>query len=180
MAVHKCSSLSHASTISLTSVPTPVNSALAADGIVDDLGQPLAGLLFSDVAPSDVFHEKGEDLSEPLPLLSEELGLGDAARIHGGEGDTGGLVVAAVELADGHHVHDLAVFVGLGAIVVLAVHHGDGLLASLLHALQLAEVRPGVNEPSSDSIRVAGDGPDDDAPGAFGLLQRRAKRVTWC
>mmetsp|Transcript_7369 Transcript_7369/g.15656 ORF Transcript_7369/g.15656 Transcript_7369/m.15656 type:complete len:457 (-) Transcript_7369:123-1493(-) len=158
-------------------VPGPVDVGLVALGVVDDLGEAVPGLLLVDVAAGDVLHEEGEQLAEPLPLLPEQSGLSDAPGVHGREDDAGGLVIPAVQLADGHHVADLGVLVRLGPEEGLAVGHGDGIASALLESLELAEVGLGVDEAASDGVGVAGDGPDDANPGILGLLHVVEKEV---
>uniref|UniRef100_J3N3R4 Uncharacterized protein n=1 Tax=Oryza brachyantha TaxID=4533 RepID=J3N3R4_ORYBR len=104
-------------------VPAPVDAGLGEAGVADDLGEALAGLLLGDVALGDVLLEGREEEAEERDVLAEEAGGGDAARVEGGEGHAGGLVVPPVELLHRQHVAHLAVLVGLGAVELAAVDH---------------------------------------------------------
>eukprot|EP00951_Prasinocladus_malaysianus_P017819 scaffold141196_cov39-Prasinocladus_malaysianus.AAC.1 len=148
-------------------VPAPVDAGLGALGVRDGLEEALARLVLRDVSAGDILHEDREEPAEPAALLAEEGRLGDAARVHGGEGDAGLVVVAPVQLEDGHHVGQLAVFVCLGAVVCEPVDHH--LLGG--EAGQGAQVGVGRHGPAAHGVGVAGDGPHDDAAGLLGLLE---------
>jgi len=113
----------------------------------------------------------GSHLTEPGTLFSEELGLGNASRVHTREGDSRGFVVSSVQFGNGHHIANLAVLVRLGSEKWLSISHGDGFFRSFGESGEIAEVGTRVDETSSNSVRVSSDTSDDAAPRSLHLGQ---------
>mmetsp|Transcript_92011 Transcript_92011/g.237416 ORF Transcript_92011/g.237416 Transcript_92011/m.237416 type:complete len:241 (+) Transcript_92011:72-794(+) len=138
----------------------------------DHRRQTSSGLLLADVGTGDVLVEGREEALEDRVVLAEERGLSDAAWVERREGDAGLVVVALVQLAHQHHVADLAVLVGLGAVEFAAVDHRDRVLHALLEAGEVAQVgQRGHHAAELLAVDAGCHGAEDDAAGLVGLLQ---------
>mmetsp|Transcript_4361 Transcript_4361/g.7947 ORF Transcript_4361/g.7947 Transcript_4361/m.7947 type:complete len:312 (-) Transcript_4361:100-1035(-) len=75
-----------------------------------------------------------------------------------------------------HHVGELAVLVGFGAVEVATVHHGNAF-AALSEAVEFSKISPRPHGSSSDGIRVASYGADDHDARILRLLDHREHQV---
>ena len=104
------------------------------------LRQPLPGEGLADVAAGDVFLEPGKGGLEGLEAVAKQRRIRHAAGIEGAEDDSGGGVVAPMELRDRDHVAELAVLIGLAGFEGPAVGHGNGIAKPGGKATQVTEV----------------------------------------
>jgi hypothetical protein len=102
---------------------------------------------FNTIASNSKKHQT--HLTKPRPLLTEQGSLGNTPRIHTTKGDAGAIVISPMQFRHGHHIANLAIFVGLGAEEGFPVGHGDGIFGTGGKALEVAQVGLGVDESSS-------------------------------
>ena len=85
-------------------------------------------------------------LAEPRSLLSKQRGLSNAARVHTAESNSSAFMISSVQFGNGHHIANLAIFVGLGTKKWLAIRHGNWLFRSCFKAGESSKVCLGVDE----------------------------------
>mmetsp|Transcript_44708 Transcript_44708/g.89279 ORF Transcript_44708/g.89279 Transcript_44708/m.89279 type:complete len:277 (-) Transcript_44708:419-1249(-) len=159
-------------------VPRPVDTRLGTVRVVDDLRKALTRLVLGDVG-TDRLHEYRKEVAKPLPLLTEKIGLGDAAGIHRREDDARLVVESFVHLEYGHHVECLCILVCLSAVKLLRRRgsHRRRLRSSEPQPLELAELRHRLDQRSGDRVAVARDGADNAAPSALSTRQLRQQQL---
>jgi hypothetical protein len=107
------SGCANARVLALPVAPAPVHAGLRELGVGHHLGQSVTGQFLRDVALGDVLLKPGEDHLEGARRVAKQRRVGHAARVQRVEHDARALVVAAMQLAAGDHVAQLAVLVRL-------------------------------------------------------------------
>mmetsp|Transcript_33218 Transcript_33218/g.65475 ORF Transcript_33218/g.65475 Transcript_33218/m.65475 type:complete len:201 (-) Transcript_33218:410-1012(-) len=140
---------------------------------MQNLEETLASFWFSDESSCNILHENREILPEPRPLLSEQRGLRNATRIDGRECNACGAVEAFMKHVGSHHEGQFGIFVHLGPIEIVSVHHGDWILAAELQAFKVFKVSNRIDAATTDSVVIPSDRTNHDNAGIRGTFHHR-------